>query len=249
MTRLARETRGHGTPLAFVHGFTQTRTSWEPLLGQMTTDVEAMLIDAPGHGESGEACSLEETAGLLCDAAAGRTLVGYSMGARMSLVAALECPAAFPRLVIISGTAGLESETERTERRDADARLADRIEQIGVAAFVDEWLANPMFAGLSAANARRSERLRNSAAGLAGSLRLAGTGTQTPLWDRLAGLSVPTLFVAGALDAKFCALAERMHSLVPGSELHVHPGVGHTVHLEDPVGCAAVIDDWLSRSQ
>ncbi len=249
MTRLAHETRGQGSPLAFVHGFTQTRTSWEPLIAEMSTEIEAMLIDAPGHGESGDACSLADTAHLLCGAAGGRTLVGYSMGARMSLVAATVCPGAFSRLVIISGTAGIDTEPERAQRRSDDEQLADRIEQIGVARFVDEWLANPMFAGLSIENARRDERMKNTARGLAGSLRLAGTGTQQPLWDQLPEISVPVLFVAGEHDSKFCALAERMHSLVPGSELHVHPGVGHTVHLEDPRGCAGVIDGWLSRSQ
>lgn len=249
MTQLAHETRGHGLPLAFVHGFTQTRSSWEPLLAEMSTDIEAMLIDAPGHGESGDACSLTDTADLLCETAGGRTLVGYSMGARMSLVAATHRPGSFAGLVIISGTAGIDTEHERAERRLADEQLADRIESIGVASFVDEWLANPMFAGLSAENARRSDRITNTARGLADSLRRAGTGTQQPLWPLLPAIAVPVLFVAGANDAKFCALAERMHSIVPGSELHVHPGVGHTVHLEDPPGCAAVIDDWLSRHQ
>lgn len=248
MTSLAHETRGRGTPLAFVHGFTQTRTSWEPLLDALRTDIDAMLIDAPGHGGSQQACSLEETAALLCDAATGRTLVGYSMGARMALVAALACPGSFPRLVIISGTAGIESDTERGDRRTSDGLLADRIETVGVGPFVDEWLSNPMFAGLSRENARRDERLTNTARGLAQSLRLAGTGTQQPLWSRLNEIRVPTLFIAGENDPKFCALAERMHAGVPGSVLHVHRGAGHTVHLEDPEGCAAVIDNWLSRS-
>ena len=220
-----------------------------PLLDSMSTDVEALLIDAPGHGESGSACSLEETAEALCEVASGRTLVGYSMGARMSLVAATAQPRAFARLVIISGTAGIDSEPERAARRASDEQLATRIEHIGVTAFVDEWLANPMFSGLSRENARVSERLTNTAHGLAGSLRLAGTGTQQPLWHVLTTLAMPVLFVAGENDKKFCEIAERMHSVVPGSELHVHPGVGHTVHLEDPIGCAGVIDAWLSRTQ
>lgn len=248
MSPLAHEIRGHGRPVTFVHGFTQTRNSWLPLLNEITTAIEAMLVDAPGHGESGDACSLVDTARLLVDAAQGRTLVGYSMGARMSLVAATEFPDAFPRLIIISGTAGLDSDEERAMRRASDEQLADHIESVGVATFVEEWLANPLFVGLSEENAQRAERLTNSTLGLAGSLRLAGTGTQLPLWEHLARISAPTLFITGEKDQKFCAIAERMQSLVPNSDLHVHPGVGHTVHLEDPRGCAAVIDAWLSGS-
>ena len=249
MTHLAHEQRGQGVPLAFVHGFTQTRNSWEPLLAEMSTDIDALLIDAPGHGESGDACSLTDTARLLCDIAGGRTLVGYSMGARMSLVAAVACPGAFARLVVISGTAGIDNSDEREERRNSDDRLAEHIETIGVDAFVDEWLGNPMFAGLSPENARRHERLTNTAHGLAESLRQAGTGTQQPLWDHLPTISVPVLFIAGANDQKFCDIARRMHESIPGSELHIHHGVGHTVHLEDARGCAEVIDAWLSRTQ
>jgi len=44
------------------------------------------------------------------------------------------------------------------------------------------------------------ERKRNTAAGLASSLRLAGTGTQTPLWDRLGELRMPVLVVTGDIS-------------------------------------------------
>ena len=78
------------------------------------------------------------------------------------------------------------------------------------------------------------DRRRNTAGGLASSLRLAGTGTQEPLWDRLPALTMPVLLVAGALDAKFVAAAERMAGLIPHVTLAVVDGAGHTVHLERP---------------
>ena len=54
--------------------------------------------------------------------------------------------------------------------------------------------ARPMFNRLTETGAAdRSERLRNSAAGLASSLRLCGTGTQVPSWDRLGSLTPPVL--------------------------------------------------------
>ena len=249
MTELSSRLVGTGIPTAFVHGFTQTRDSWLPLLDALTSPLNAQLIDAPDHGESRVSLTLPETAEALVDVAHGRTLVGYSMGARMSLMAALHSPHSFPRLVLISGTAGLESEEERNERRRSDEALATHIEEIGVTKFIDEWLSNPLFAGLSRVNSRVQDRLTNTSAGLASSLRLCGTGTQPPLWNHLHTLSVPTLLLAGENDQKFCSLAERMHSLLPHSELHILPKVGHTVHLEDPVGCAAVLDDWLLRTQ
>lgn len=249
MTELSSRIVGTGVPTAFVHGFTQTRDSWLPLIDKLATPLNALLIDAPDHGESHTSLTLSETAEALVKTATGRTLIGYSMGARMSLMAALHSPAAFPRLVLISGTAGLETDEERQERRHSDETLASHIEDIGVASFIDEWLSNALFAGLSRMNARISDRVTNTASGLASSLRLCGTGTQPSLWTQLPNLPMPTLLIAGENDSKFCSLAERMHSLIPHSELHILSGVGHTVHLEDPKACAAVLDDWLLRTE
>ena len=249
MTHLSTRVIGSGQKAAFVHGFTQTKDSWIPLLDQMQTEVCATLVDAPNHGESTESLTLEQTGAALVEIASGQTVVGYSMGARMTLVSAIQSPLAFTRLVLISGTAGLDTEDERRLRRESDEELAEHIEHIGVEKFINEWLSNPLFAGLSRENARIADRLTNTPQGLASSLRLCGTGQQTPLWKQLHTLHMPLLIIAGEKDAKFCALAERMHSLIPTSYLHIHPNVGHTVHLEDPVGCAAVIDNWLGSTQ
>ena len=248
MNALAHETLGEGPALAFVHGFTQTRHSWLPLLDTMTTRVRATLIDAPGHGDSAEPLNLRDTADAIAALVPQQTLVGYSMGARMCLTAAIRHAGMFPRLILISGTAGLDTEDERSARRTSDDELARTVATVGVPAFVETWLSNPMFAGLSREHAQIDERLRNTAHGLAGSLREAGTGTMEPLWGSLPFVAASTLIIAGEKDTKFEALAERMHSLIPHSELRIHPGTGHTVHLEDPDGCADIIDDWLSRT-
>src|SRR5690606_23536537 len=118
---------------------------------------------------------------LLGDAAGPATYVGYSMGGRLALHLALARPDLVRRLVLIGATGGIDDEDDRAARRAADERLAAHLEQVGVATFVDEWLAQPLFAGLSPTAAARDERLANTAEGLASSLRLAGTGTQEPL--------------------------------------------------------------------
>ncbi len=246
---LAHETVGAGLPVAFVHGFTQTRGSWAPLLA-VPLSVEATLIDAPGHGRSVDgARSLPQCGDDIAETMRTGVLVGYSMGARMALHAALAHPAKVTGLVLISGTAGIEDAGERQSRRAADDALADRIEEIGTDAFIDEWLANPMFSGLSPAMAMRDERLRNSPRGLADSLRHAGTGTQEDLWPRLSGLSVPTLVITGAHDAKFTGIGERMHKAIAGSTHAQVEGAGHTVHLEATAGTARILLDWLLRRQ
>lgn len=246
---LAHETVGAGLPVAFVHGFTQTRGSWTPLLALLHS-VEATLIDAPGHGGSMDGTrSLPQCGDDIAETMRTGTLVGYSMGARMALHAALAHPEKVTGLVLISGTAGIEDDQERKERREADDALADRIEEIGTASFVDEWLANPMFSGLPPGMAMRGERQRNSARGLADSLRHAGTGTQEDLWPRLPGLGMPVLVITGTRDAKFTVIGGRMHRAIAGSTHAQVEGAGHTVHLEATAATARVLLDWLLRPQ
>lgn len=231
--------------LIFVHGFTQTAASWAPVLSRLPLRWDLTAVDAPGHGRAGEVATDLWGAADHVLAAGGRgTYVGYSMGARIVLHAALARPRSVERLVLVSGTAGLDDEADRAERRRHDEELAASIERDGVDAFLQRWLALPLFAGLPLAAAGLEARRANTPAGLASSLRLAGTGTQEPLWDRLSELTMPVLLVAGAQDHKFVALAERLGEGIPHAELVVVEGAGHTVHLERPDEFAALLTRW-----
>jgi 2-succinyl-6-hydroxy-2,4-cyclohexadiene-1-carboxylate synthase len=238
-------------PLVLVHGFTQTARCWGPIDDGLRQTHGLVAVDAPGHGGS-SAADLDLVAGgsaIVATAGPG-TYVGYSMGARFCLHAALAHPDQVSRLVLISATGGLDDPDERAARRRSDDALANHIEDIGVPTFLDEWLALPLFAGLPAERSHRDERLENTAAGLASSLRRAGTGTQEPLWGRLGSLTMPVLVVAGAEDPKFTVLAERLvASIGPNAELTVVPGAGHTVHLEQPEAFQAVLVPWLDRTE
>jgi 2-succinyl-6-hydroxy-2,4-cyclohexadiene-1-carboxylate synthase len=120
------------------------------------------------------------------------------------------------------------------------------VERDGVAAFLRWWLDRPIFSTLPAEAAAMDSRRDNTPAGLAASLRLAGTGTQDPLWDRLGGIDVPTLVVAGALDPAYVARAERLaDSIGPNATLVVIPDAGHTCQLEQPEAFTTVLRNWL----
>jgi len=148
--------------------------------------------------------------------------------------------------VLISATAGIDDPAERAARRRSDETLADRIEDEGLEPFLRWWLTQPLFATLPSEAADLDGRLGGTATGLASSLRLAGTGTQEPLWDRLDRLSMPVLVVAGELDAKYVQLAERLAAGIGSSaRLAVIPGAGHACHLEQPDLCGRVIGPFL----
>jgi len=167
------------------------------------------------------------------------------MGGRVALHAALAHPERVTSLVLIGATAGIVDSAERFERREWDERLADRIEAIGLDMFIDEWLANPLFGGLDEESAARNDRLRNTAEGLASSLRTCGTGTQDSLWDRLAEIQCPTLVLVGEHDTKFRALGDRLVAAIPDSRLTIIADSGHSVHLEAPQATAAALSEFL----
>ncbi len=148
-------------------------------------DHEVLRVDAPGHGKSSEVrAGLSEGARLITVRGGGATYIGYSMGARFVLHAALANPSVVHGLVLVGGTGGIDEPEARAERRRADAALAHRLEHDGLEAFLDSWLAQPLFAGLPDAAQFREERGENTVDGLADSLRQAGTGSQEPLWPR-----------------------------------------------------------------
>ena len=244
---LAATVRGRGRRLVLVHGFTQTGRSWDAVADHLAVDHEIVAVDAPGHGGSAAIeADLPAGAERLGVTGGRATYVGYSMGGRLCLHLAVARPDLVERLVLVSATGGIDDPGERQARRDADESLAATIERDGLEPFLQRWVAQPMFAGLP--DPDLDDRRRNTGAGLAASLRLAGTGTQQPLWPQLPVLDVPVLLVAGAHDAKFVAAAERMAGLLPRPTLAVVADAGHTVHLEQPAAFLAVLDRWLAAT-
>ncbi len=250
---LAAVRRGAGRRLVLVHGFTQTHASWTGVAEDLATDHEVVAVDLPGHGGSGALrADLWRSADLVGEAGGAATYVGYSLGARTCLHLALRRPDLVERLVLLGGTAGIDDTAARDERRRADDDLASSIERDGVDAFLDRWLALPLFAGLPAeqrSGAAFDERRANTAAGLAASLRDAGTGTQAPLWDRLGELRAPVLVLAGSRDEKFTTLGRRLAAGVgPGSRFEAVPGAGHAAHLERPAAFVTILRAWLAAT-
>jgi 2-succinyl-6-hydroxy-2,4-cyclohexadiene-1-carboxylate synthase len=232
--------------LVLLHGFTQTGRSWRPLRHALAARYRAIAPDLPGHGEFAERRPASFAA---CDAylralASERfTLAGYSMGGRVALHAALSLGKRVERLVLIGASPGLADPAERAARAAEDAALADRVEAIGLEAFVREWGAQPLFAGMPRGIAEivAADRLRNTAAGLAAALRGLGTGVMPSLWERLGELAMPVELVVGERDEKFRAIAERMAPTLGDARLHVIRGAGHAAHLEAPDAVADVL--------
>jgi 2-succinyl-6-hydroxy-2,4-cyclohexadiene-1-carboxylate synthase len=243
-------------PLALLHGFTQTGRLWGPFGELLAAGRTLVRPDLPGHGGSGpSAADLPGSARSVMEAidaavpSAPVDLCGYSLGGRVALHVALAFPARLRRLVLIGATPGIRDPVAREARAARDEELAQRIEgEDDVDAFVSWWLHLPMFARIPTDAAGIEERRRNTTAGLAASLRLAGTGAQQPLWDRLASLELPVLVIAGGADVRFASIGAEMVRVLPHAVLALVPGAGHAAHLEQPVTCARLVTHWLDET-
>jgi 2-succinyl-6-hydroxy-2,4-cyclohexadiene-1-carboxylate synthase len=239
--------RSGGPTLLALHGFTGShRTFVDGWPYVERRGWRWLAPDLPGHGQSGipdrpERLRLAATAqDLLRLPLPDRFhLLGYSLGGRLALWLAAAVPDRIVSLVLESASPGLDLEAERKAREAQDARLAETLEKDGLAAFIEAWERQPLFAHQRWLTPDRwralaRERRRHQPQGLAMSLRGSGTGSQPSLWPALPRLTFPTLLVAGVWDAKYVAMARLMAARLPESSLCLIDGAGHTPHWERP---------------
>src|SRR5689334_23292895 len=236
--------------LILVHGFTQTAASWDAIEYRLTAlGHDVCALDAPGHGAHHDThLGLWKGADLLAAEGGRGTWVGYSMGGRLALHVALAHPDNVERLVLVGATAGIERAADRIERQASDELLAEGLERDGLDAFLSRWLAQPLFATLPEDSAGLDARRRNTVSGLAAALRLMGTGAQDPLWDRLGEIRCPTMLVAGSLDEKFTALAERMAALMTDAQVCRMNGSVNAFHLAGPDALVGALGVFVNET-
>ena len=255
------EAIGAGEPLLLLHGFSGASTTWHAVAAALADRWRVIMLDSLGHGDSDAPPNVEayrmaavaaDIIDLLDQLAIRQThLLGYSMGGRLALHLALHYPERLRSLILESASPGIANEAERAERRRRDQALADLIEAKGIPAFVDYWGRLSLWATQSKLPAdilatQRQQRLRNSALGLANSLRGLGTGAQPNLWPELPALKSPALLLAGEADPKFRRINEAMAARMPRARLRLIPAAGHNTHLENAPAFCRTVSSFLA---
>ncbi len=244
------EISGSGAVLLLLHGFSGDKSTWADLRAALASEYRVLAVDILGHGASdkpAQTCAYQmarvagDIVSLLDELRIPDChLLAYSMGGRLALYLAVAYPARFRSLMLESASPGLARESEREERRRQDEALAVRIEQGGIARFVDYWESLPLWESQRKLSTeiptrQREQRLGNDPSGLANSLRGMGSGAQPNLWTRLEQVSLPALLLVGEQDSKFVAINQLMARRMPQSELQLIPQAGHNIHLEQPL--------------
>ena len=255
------EVAGSGPPVVLVHGFTGTGASWRSLVPVLAPDFTTIAVDLVGHGRSGCPVALDRyrMRRAVDDLAAfvhalgheRAAWLGYSLGGRVALQVAVHRPDVVSALLLEGATPGLATAQEREARVAADEVLAQRLVRDGLEAFVDFWQSIALWDSQRRTltdeqrAALRRGRLAQNRAGLAGSLRGMGTGSQEWVGDRLRGIGVPVFLTAGTLDTKFSAIAREMAEAIPNATMRLIEDAGHAAHLERPDAFNAMVRDFL----
>jgi 2-succinyl-6-hydroxy-2,4-cyclohexadiene-1-carboxylate synthase len=247
---------GPGVPLVLVHGFLGSPDDWTEPARRWSAGRPCLRIELPGHGENRPEGRLDFAAAVAAVGAViaqpGRPVdvIGYSMGGRLALGATLRDAGRVRRLVLISASPGLTTGCEQEARARADDRLAAQLEAGGLPRFVRDWYELPLFESLRARPAllRALEQRRGAgdASALAAALRGLTVGRQPSYWEKLPGLPVPVLWVAGERDPKYRDLLSRAAGLCPHGRLLIVPNAGHMPHLEHPDFCGTQVMEFLA---
>jgi 2-succinyl-6-hydroxy-2,4-cyclohexadiene-1-carboxylate synthase len=219
---------------------------WTATTEALADRYRTVAVDLPGHGRStgraGADYTVEGAATAVIQALQAvvddgpPALIGYSMGGRVALCAALSGRLNLQALVLESTSPGTQDEADRTARRRTDAERARRIRD-DLEGFLADWYRQPLFASLARHDlvdemvARRAQNAPNE---LARAVEGFSPGRQASLWERLPDLQIPTLALTGALDPKYPDLIRRMGEQAPRVESALVEGAGHNVHAERP---------------
>lgn len=199
--------------------------TWRAPVADFATIITRLLDDLPPHVDE---------------------LIGYSFGGRVALALLRAAPERFGSATIIAAHPGLKTAEAREARRAADRRWIELLRSRGIAAFVEAWEAQPLFAtqrhlAPAVLESQRARRLAQSAEGLAAALEHLGLAEMPDTWPLLTRYPGRLRWIVGAEDTKFCALAEQVTAQRPDTELHTLPGVGHNVLLEAPSTLAQLL--------
>ena len=230
-----------------LHGFTLGGAMFEEL--ESMVDADWVTPDLPGHGGRDATNTawaravdevIEHAARALPD-----IVLGYSLGGRLALTAALARPELFPKIVLVSTSVGIADPDQRATREKTDWRMAADIDEGGLRRFLEMWHELPLTAVPDSKIDLAAIRSANTAEGMAAALRRLGQGRQPYLMDDLPELTSAITWVVGSKDAKYVAIAEAAFGAHPNSRLVVVSGASHNVVSGKPRAVADAIEGML----
>ena len=253
-----------GRPLVLVHGFGGSKedfTDYLPRLGALGW--HAVAPDNRGHGDSEHpkdenAYSLSilaDDVGALMDELgwSSATVLGHSMGGMVVQVFALAHPERLDALILMDTSHKIPDHVDPdmiaagqavvreggTELLVEIGRKATEPSPLDTLPYLEMIAADPAYKAWS-------EQKTLNFAGPAWAALAGDMAAQADRLDALRSVAVPTLVIVGELDDGFLAQSKAMAAAIPGAQLAVIPGGGHSPQFETRDAWWKVLQDFLA---
>lgn len=226
-----------GSPLLLLHGGGVAGWMWDPVREHLDGGVRVIVPDLPGHGRSSDetyeshAVTTAALARMLEDEDRPATVVGFSLGAQLTVQLAAELPERVRNVVVVSAQAvPMRATGPALALLGATAGLARR-----------EWFARAQAKQLFVPDELLDDYVRTSAAisreTLLRSVEENLRFTPPATWRSYPGAA--SILVGAAEKPLMKRSATALHTALPHSDLQVVDGCGHGIPLQRPA--------WLAR--
>lgn len=244
---IAWDESGSGTPIVFVHGLTEDREGWDPVIALLKHRYRCVRLDLRGHGQSSDAedysalAMAEDVATLVTEAQIAQPplVVGHSLGAVVAT--------AYATRATVRGVVNIDQSLRLGDFAAALAPLAPLLrgpefldtllavfDGLGVPEFLD-----PRYAAYLTEkhlNARQAVVL-----GVWGLVFDSSPDELTAIAQSLLGaITVPYVAIHGSDPGP--GYADWLAAAHPGATVEVWEGDGHYPHLAEPARLASLID-------
>ncbi len=236
-TRIAFTIDGSGPPLLLLHGITESRHSWDPLVPRLATRHTVVAVDLRGHGESdlrppydAAACAADVGAVAAAAGLENPAIIGHSLGAA---VATIYAAAGGP----CSCAVNVDQPLRLSDFKAALEPLGPSLREQGTFRQAVEAVFSALEGPLPASEKARIDLHRSIEQDVVLGVWATVLDSSAEELDALAAatlaaVKVPYLSLHG--DDPGDAYAGWLHELLPAATLEVWPGQGHYPHLVSP---------------
>lgn len=239
--------------IIFLHGLLGTAADWKNTIENLP-HFRCIALDLPLHGQAKHirVNNFADTCNYLANQIqhqignADYWLVGYSLGGRIALYAALQSylGSNLQGLILEGVNFGLKTESEKQRRWQNDNDWARRFEAEPAEIVLNDWYQQPVFAHLQETQRQQliQKRAPNTGENIAKMLRATSLANQPDFSLKVRSIAHKIHYFCGEQDSKFHHLATQLQL-----NLTLISQSGHNAHSENPQEFSQKLTALLTR--
>ena len=244
--------QGSGPAIVLIHGFGAAIDWWDEIAPQLATDHRVISIDLIGHGGTAAPATgysiprqAELVAAVLDQLGVDRvTVIGHSMGGEVATALAEQNPARIEHMILIDSPPVADTTFTPLTQLYLDPVIGQLLSRMQTDNALRHGLAQGFAPGFPVPDAFVADlkQLTYTAFRSAHDASIAYR-TAKPPYERIAALQPvpPLLCIFGAEDAIVPPATAKLFEKVPGAQVVIIEGAGHSPMVEAPAKTLALI--------